>query len=70
MTIHIHLFNQCFRNSNRSNHKNIDNKLIFQKGLEKMNADLNLINILETISKLKSTAAVLVGSNKEVVDCI
>ena len=66
MTVHINLFNHwCKCHRRKENH--VNRKVIFQKGLSKMNEDLNLVSLIESISKLKATVAVLVGERESIV---
>lgn len=60
------MFNK-WGNCHRRREKNIPRKTIYQMGLAKMNEDLNLVSLIETISKLKATVAVLVGQKDQIV---
>ena len=66
MSVHINLFNH-WCNCHRRHEQNINRKAIFKKGLDRMNEDLNLISLIETISKLKATVSVLVGDHDIIV---
>jgi hypothetical protein len=60
MVIRSRFYNALWKKANKEQNEEIDQKELFEKGEEKVEAELCIFNILSTLQKLRASVSVLV----------